>query len=734
MNYRTGTCDSKSLCQLLLLCKYHVDWYSGVILIANELTHHSHSFTMGIIGCVIGLFALAGPPTLGFVIPNESGRTPVARIRLKRTPTSLSAASPIISTSSIAATAHHYNASEAVAQKYYGVSPSAPILFHQQHQEPPFKRATEIGSIVTCGVLAPLIVSLVQGALVDNDWNEFWKQTTGVGTIMTNAERVTAAMEQLGPTFCKFGQALSTRPDIVPPALADAFSVLQDDMQPFDSDAAHEIIKTEVGDCSGCLLSIGELETFMDSLSVIPVAAASIGQVYKGVLPGYGPVAVKVQRPGVTQMVAADTTLLKSVATWIESLPGLPGQQQRKLVAAKLTQAVDEFMSRVTEELDYRNEVANMKTFSRLYSRKGGSSKYVQVVVPEVYEDFCTKHVIVMEWIEGTKLNGESATEEEERDNLALVSKGIDCTLSQLLDTGILHADSHPGNLLKVQTDDGVQLGYLDFGILATVPESVRDGLVCAVAYLVFARDVEAVAHLFGELQLLPQYVLRDKEEHAALTEALNRTFTEVLQYPDCDSSGLSGVPTLRFDKLLGSLSGLVTRFQFQLPKYFLNNARCVFPFDFILFEREPWRGSRQFPSLTFSVFRCFFSYNRALGTLEGLARSLDPSFNVLRVVYPYALNRLLNNPSVSHAVEETLMQLVRSPETGRFDRRRLSKLIDDSAVSTGHKRRKVVFDIVKSRGGLRMIRKITTETIRYGRVGRGFRRGFRKAIFYFRL
>jgi hypothetical protein len=93
------------------------------------------------------------------------------------------------------------------------------------------------------------------------------------------------------------------------------------------------------------------------------------------------------------------------------------------------------------------------------------------------------------------------------------------------------------------------------------------------VAHLVFARDVEAVANLFAQLQLLPKEVLEDKEERAALTKALNQTFLEVLQYPAEDSS-TRGVPVLRFDNLLGSLAGLVTRFQFELPKYFLNNAR----------------------------------------------------------------------------------------------------------------------------------------------------------------
>jgi aarF domain-containing kinase len=530
--------------------------------------------------------------------------------------------------------------------------PSSPAASRKAYRwQPPFRRATQVGSIVVGDILAPLILSLMQDGLVDDDWNAFWsRQTTTTPGGYTNAERVATAIEQLGPTYVKFGQALSTRPDVIPSPLANALSVLQDQMQAFDSSIAYDILRTEIRQTGA--LKPSELDAFIESLSTEPVAAASIGQVYKGFLPGYGPVAIKVQRPGIRNVVDQDAIMLRSIAKWIESLPGLPGKQQ-KLVAAKLTNAVDEFMTRLFEELDYRNEVANLKTFASLYSLRNGSSKTIKVVVPQVLENLCTDNVIVMEWIEGSKLINVATDDDSVRaENLALVNLGIECTLLQLLDSGVMHADPHPSNLIKTQTDQGVQLGYLDFGILSTVPEQVRDGLVCAVAQLVFARDVEAVANLFGELQLLPREVLEDAKERAELTDALNRTFLEALQYPESD--GLSTViPVLRFDSLLGSLSGLLIRFQFELPPYFLNNAR-------------------------------------GLSSLEGLARTLDPSFNVLQVMYPFALNRLLDNPSISQVVEDTLNSLIRSPETGRYSRRRIMKLIDDSALVTGYHRRRV--------------------------------------------
>ena len=287
---------------------------------------------------------------------------------------------------------------------------------------------------------------------------------------------------------------------------------------------------------------------------------------------------------------------------------------------------------RIFEELDYRNEASNCKTFANLYSERNGTSKDVSVVVPEVYLQWCTENVLVMEWISGTKLTdvqgsagttnttlqNEDAVKEE---NLALVKVAIDSTLSQLLITGVLHgrccfisflflscthpwsiafhssnlkfffsffmslifftADPHAGNLLKIRRDDdSVTLGYLDFGLISTIPEQVRDALICSVSLQVFERDVDAVSELFGELQLIPQHILNDESERAALADALHITFENSLLYPEptVSSSGeeITAIPDLKFDKLLDSLSRLVPRFQFDLPPYFINNARAL--------------------------------------------------------------------------------------------------------------------------------------------------------------
>lgn len=239
-------------------------------------------------------------------------------------------------------------------------------------------------------------------------------------------------------------------------------------------------------------------------------------------------------------------------------------------------------------------------------------------------------------------------------------------------------------NRLKLRfskAKDLPQLAYLDFGMLSVVDPPVRDALVCAIVLLVFARDVDRVAQLFGELQLLPDEVVDSPQEMRALAQSLDRMFDDILIYPDPDTptdyndDEATQIPSLRFDKLLDALTRLVPRFQFDLPPYFLNNAR-------------------------------------ALSTLEGIARSLDPTFSVLQVVYPYALNRLLRNPSGSQVVDETLQTLVRSTETGRIDRGKVEQMLDDAALITGFKRQKVLLDILQTRGGLRLMRMMAQESV----------------------
>ena len=618
-------------------------------------------------------------------------------------------------------------------------------------------RAKQIISVLN-EVVVPVGSSALKAAVNSSahdkmSWDKFWSsslpaknyddngRSVRTSISITNAERVTDALEKLGPTYVKFGQAAASRVDLLPNSLTSALSKLQDRMYPFETKTAINIMKEdwEKVENRPNESTTSLIQDILQNISPQPVAAASVGQVYKSYAQNIGPVAIKVKRPGVQELVEADAMLLVQLAKLLEAIPALPtplimnimGRHKdindsqtgvkfhrnkfhvvsKRLIATELVGAVEEFMSRLFEELDYKNEVENAQKFGSLYGiaddipvngrmvrakckvmhriRILRKKNPVGVVVPAVIPELCTERVIVMEWIEGQKLVA-SASDEGEiaetsidllKENLELLKVGIECTLQQLFDKGVLHCDPHGGNLLKVnksfQTSDGLKekatLAYLDFGLVAEIPEQVRDGLVCALSELVFSKNIDAVANLFGELQLLPEHVIRDDAEIEELKKSLDRLASRILVYPE-DGSG-STVPALKFDSLLESLATLVPRFQFKLPPYFLNNAR-------------------------------------ALGTLEGMARSIDPKFNVLQMVYPYALKRLLENPTNSAVVNRTLYNLVRS-ERGGTDWKKVFKLVNEISKLTQVSRIKVLTDIVTKKYSRIFIRSLVTSDLK---------------------
>ena len=241
-------------------------------------------------------------------------------------------------------------------------------------------------------------------------------------------------------------------------------------------------------------------------------------------------------------------------------------------------------------------------------------------------------------------------------------------------------ADPHLGNLLKTNATSmalthphpTATLAYLDFGILSSVSQDVRDSIVCAVVDLVFSQNVTSIAQLFGESQVLS--FDHNQTERRAFEEALNETYYNMVSNDETDgkesTNSDDGLPKLRIDKGMLSLSKLVTQFQFTLPPYFFNNAR-------------------------------------ALVTLEGIARRLDPDFNIMGIIYPFALDRLWNNPTVSSAVEENFRRMFRSPETDMLDISVFLKMISEMSKITDRSRPRVFLDAMKARGVRRVFRHI---------------------------
>ena len=228
-----------------------------------------------------------------------------------------------------------------------------------------FSRSTEIASTLS-GLLFPLISSAISvAANIDTDnreeeidaWDRYWlAESKGENNEnISNADRLVCAVEHLGPTYVKVGQAVASRPDIIPKSLAASLSTLQDDMKAFDVGTAKQIIEQDLINAN---VDASKIAILLDNLSENPVAAASVGVVFKSFLPEEGQVAVKVQRPGLKAMVDKDAALLRNIALFVESIPS-PTSNGR-LIQTELVSAVDEFMSRIFEELDYPGKSDNI--------------------------------------------------------------------------------------------------------------------------------------------------------------------------------------------------------------------------------------------------------------------------------------------------------------------------------------------------------------------------------------
>jgi ubiquinone biosynthesis protein len=246
--------------------------------------------------------------------------------------------------------------------------------------------------------------------------------------------------EELGPTFVKFGQLLSTRPDVVPPDIIAELRALQDDVRPFPFEQAERVIEEDLGN------SIERL--FLD-FEPLPIAAASIGQVHQATLPNGRPVAVKVQRPDAARQIEADIVLLYQAARLVrERVHALDFIDTRALV--------DEFARQIRQELDYRLEARNAQAFHRNFAGDP------HVHVPKVQWTYTRARVLTLEWLEGTKLadiDTLALTLDERRELAYLVTE---TWMTMIFRHGFFHGDPHPANVLVLE--EAGTIGLVDFG------------------------------------------------------------------------------------------------------------------------------------------------------------------------------------------------------------------------------------------------------------------------------
>ena len=372
------------------------------------------------------------------------------------------------------------------------------------------------------------------------------------GVVVKNDQRRAAQLRELltrlGPAYIKIGQALSTRPDLVPPVYLEELTRLQDQLPAFPNEIAHQFIQEELGALP---------EEIYSELSPHPIAAASLGQVYKGKLKSTGEeVAVKVQRPDLREGITIDLYILRRLAGW--------AQRTFKRVRSDLVGILDELGDRIFEEMDYIHEGQNAERFFQLY----GHMK--DVYVPNIYWEYTNRRVLTMEWINGTKLTNTAELNAQGIDARYLIEVGVQCSLRQLLEHGFFHADPHPGNLLA--TTDG-KLAYLDFGMMSEIKPLQRYGLIEAIVHVV-NRDFEGLAKDYVNLDFLSP-----ETDLTPIIPAFARVFA--------DAEGAS-VADLNIKSITDELSALMYEYPFRVPPYYALIIRSLVTLEGIAIYIDP--------------------------------------------------------------------------------------------------------------------------------------------------
>ena len=383
--------------------------------------------------------------------------------------------------------------------------------------------------------------------IISVGWDKLTGQLKKESKARFRAKQLTNLLVELGPAFVKAGQALSTRPDIIPVILLEELSELQDQLPGFDGNKAMELIEEDLNK---------KIDEIFLTIDKDPISAASLGQVHKAVLKNKEIVAVKVQRPGLREQITLDLYIVRNIANWLKNNVGL--------IRSDLVALIDELGKRVFEEMDYLNEAENAEKFRNLHLHNS------KIAVPKIYKETTSRRVLTMEWIDGTKLTNLEGVKNLGIDPDEMIEIGVQCSLEQLLEHGFFHADPHPGNLLALE--DG-RLCYLDFGMMSEVTRSSRSGLIQAVVHLV-NKNFDKLSQDFVKLGFLSKEVNLEP-----IVPAFQDVFVNAVEL---------GVSKMDFKSVTDDMSGVMYKFPFQLPPYYALIIRSLLTLEGIALSVDP--------------------------------------------------------------------------------------------------------------------------------------------------
>ena len=354
----------------------------------------------------------------------------------------------------------------------------------------------------------------------------------------TRARQLLDIVSVQSPALIKAGQALASRSDLLPREYLVALQQLQDRCPAYPTELAEELFERELGKKFN---DVFELE-FKE-----PVAAASIGQVYKGRLRSNGAqVAIKIQRPNCEDAIATDLYILRFYASVVQQVLTLLRRD------INLVSVIDDFGELIYREIDYRAEAVNAQRFAELYA------SVPNIFVPKIYTDLSTSKVLTMEWVDGCRLTDRAAIDSMGLDSTAFVDTLVQCSLRQMLENGFYHADPHLGNLLAMPSG---QLCYLDFGMVSYVESQQRYSIIEAVVHLV-NRDFVSLAALYKRIGFIPADV-----DSQPIILALESALPDVLN---------AAVGELNFKNVIEKLGDVMYKFPFSLPPFYISIIRCL--------------------------------------------------------------------------------------------------------------------------------------------------------------
>jgi len=383
--------------------------------------------------------------------------------------------------------------------------------------------------------------------------------------------RVRMALEELGPTFVKFGQIMSTRPDMVPRELITELEKLQDKVPSFPTEDARRIIEEELGSSISSLFS-----DFSDS----PIASASIAQVHKAVLHDGKEVAIKVQRPGIDRIIETDLEIMLHLATLIEN------HFEKELGIWDPVSIVNEFARVIRKELDFRIEAAHIERFATNFQTD------TIIHVPHVYREYSSDRVLTMEFIGGLKVSEitKAVSGEEAKvrnygiDPKVVAARGADLVLKQIFEHGFFHADPHPGNI-KVLRDNIIC--FLDYGMMGSLSARHREALA-DILIAIIEKDATKITRTILKISGYRYMQIGDSEK-------LESDIAELIEL-----YAYRPLKEIEIGNLLHLIASVVAEYRLKVPP------------DFYLLAK-------------------------ALVTIEGVGKELDPEFNAIEHAEPFA-------------------------------------------------------------------------------------------------